>query len=83
MIIKLLVFLVMGGIAGYAATSIMKADNSNMIMNVILGIIGSIVGGIIGHFIGFGGGWISGLILAIGGACLVIWAYRKFILGKK
>ena len=50
-----------------------------LIVDVILGIVGGIVGGIIGNLLGLGGGWVSGLILAIAGACLVIWAYRKFI----
>ena len=39
----------------------------------------SFVGGLIGNLLGIGGGWITGLLLAIGGACLVIWLYRKFI----
>ncbi len=83
MLIKLLIELVLGGVAGYAAAGIMKADQSNIVMNVILGVVGGIVGGLIGNLLGIGGGWISGLILSIAGACLVIWAWRKFILGKK
>ena len=77
MIIKLLIELVLGGVAGYLAAGIMKADQSNMIMNVILGIVGGIVGGFIGNILGIGGGWISGLILAIGGACLHLRALRR------
>ncbi|MBP3728922.1 MAG: GlsB/YeaQ/YmgE family stress response membrane protein [Lachnospiraceae bacterium] len=80
MLIKLLVELFLGGVAAYIAGGIMKtADRSNWIMNVILGIIGGVVGGFLGNLLGVGGGWITGLILAIAGSCLLIWAYRKFI----
>ena len=31
-----------------------------------------------GHLIGIGGGWVSSVILAIAGSCLVVWIARKF-----
>ena len=42
-------------------------------------VIGGLVGGLIGNLLGLGDGWLSGVLLSIGGACLVVWAYRKFI----
>ncbi|MBQ4384290.1 MAG: GlsB/YeaQ/YmgE family stress response membrane protein, partial [Firmicutes bacterium] len=59
--------------------SLMKGDTSNIIKNVILGVVGGFVGGLIGNLLGIGGGWITGLILSIGGACLVVWLYRKIM----
>ena len=32
---------------------------------------------IIGNLLGVGGGWITGIILSIVGACLVVWIARK------
>ena len=46
-------------------------------MNAVLGIVGGFVGGLIGNLLHVGGGWLSGLILAIVGSCLVI-----FVVGK-
>jgi len=79
MLIKLLIEIVLGGVCGYAANTIMKGDNSNILKNVLLGIVGGFVGGLIGNLLGIGGGWITGLILSIGGACLVVWLCRKYL----
>ena len=78
MIWKLLIELVIGGLCGYAANTIMKGKNDNILHNVILGLVGGLVGGLIGNLLGIGDGWISGILLCIGGSCLVVWAYRKF-----
>ena len=78
MLIKLLIELVIGGLCGYAANRIMKGKTDNILHNVILGLVGGLVGGLIGNLLGLGGGWLSGVILSIGGACLVVWAYRKY-----
>ena len=77
MLIRLIVEIIIGGICGYAANSIMKADTSNTLKNIILGIVGGFVGGLIGNLLGIGGGWLMGIILSIGGACLVVWLSRK------
>ena len=76
-IVKIIVWLVIGAIVGYLAGSIMDTGSKGFWGNAVLGIIGSLVGGLIGNLLGVGGGWVSGLILAIVGSCLVI-----FILGK-
>ena len=79
MILQLIIELAIGGVCGYAANKIMNGDASNIIKNVILGVVGGIVGGLIGNLLGLGGGWITGILLSIGGACLVVWAVRKFL----
>ncbi len=79
MLIKLLVALVIGGVCGFAANKIMKGKSDNILLNVILGLVGGIVGGFLGSLIGIGGGWVMSILLSIGGACLVVWLYRKFI----
>ncbi len=79
MLIKLLIELVIGGVSGFAANKIMKGQTDNVLKNVALGVVGGIVGGFLGNLIGLGDGWITGILLSIGGACLVVWLYRKFI----
>ena len=78
MLIKLLVELVIGGLCGCAANRIMKGKSDNIIQFVLLGLVGGLVGGLIGNLLGIGSGWLSGILLCIGGSCLVIWLYRKF-----
>ena len=79
MLVKLLIELAIGGLCGFAANRLMKGKSDSIILNVILGIVGGAVGGLIGNLIGIGGGWVTGILLSIGGACLVVWLYRKFI----
>ena len=79
MLIKLILELVVGGLCGCAANKIMKGDSSSILKNVLLGIAGGIVGGFLGNLIGVGDGWITGILLSIGGSCLLVWLYRKFI----
>ena len=79
MIWKLLVELVIGGLCGFAANKLMGGDSGSILKNVILGLVGGLVGGFLGNLIGLGGGWITGILLSIGGACLVVWLVRKFL----
>ena len=55
----------------------MKGPSGGILKNVILGLVGGVVGGFLGNLIGIGGGWVTGVLLSIGGACLVVWLFRK------
>ena len=45
---------------------------------VNVGIVGGVVGGFLGGLIGIGGdGWLSSILLAVGGSCVVVWLARK------
>ena len=77
--IRILVSLVLGALAGWIAGKIMKSEH-NWIINLILGLVGGLVGGWIGGLLGISaGGWIARIIVSVAGACLLIWLYRKFI----
>ena len=78
MLKQLIVEIVLGAVAGYLANMIMGGKKNGLLMNILLGIGGGFVGGLIGNLLGIGGGWVTGIILAVGGACLVIWLFRKF-----
>ena len=79
-IISVILEILLGILAGYLATRIMDAKGDNWIINCVLGVLGSVVGGWIAAIIGLGGGLLVQLLIAIGGACLIIWMVRK--LGK-
>ncbi|MCD7060985.1 GlsB/YeaQ/YmgE family stress response membrane protein [Pelagibacterium xiamenense] len=69
--------IIIGGIAGWIAEQIMKSDH-NLIVNILLGIAGAVVLNALLFFIVGGtlGGIIGQLIIAVIGACLLIWIYR-------
>jgi uncharacterized membrane protein YeaQ/YmgE (transglycosylase-associated protein family) len=77
----ILAWIVFGLIAGALAKWIMPGkDPGGMIVTMLIGIAGAVVGGFLGNLLGFGG--ISGFDLrsmgiAIGGALLLLFLYRK------
>ncbi len=69
--------IIIGGLAGWIAEKVMKF-NTGLILNIVLGIVGAFVGNWILHQV-MGqtfGGFIGQLGVAVGGACLLIFAYR-------
>jgi uncharacterized membrane protein YeaQ/YmgE (transglycosylase-associated protein family) len=77
MLIQLIVSLAIGGLCGFAANKLMKGRTDSILRNVILGVVGGIVGGWLGSLLGIGGGWVTSILLAIGGSCLVVWVCNK------
>ena len=84
MLISLIIWIVLGFVAGYLAKLIMPGpDGGGFILTTILGIVGAVVGGFIGrNFFGTGADInnndfsIMGLIFAIVGAIIVLAIYR-------
>lgn len=76
----ILLWIVFGLIAGVIAKFVMPGrDPGGIIVTILLGIVGAVVGGFIGTQMGVGS--ISGfdgrsLLIAIGGALVVLFAYR-------
>lgn len=69
--------IIIGGIAGWIADQIMKSDHG-LLMNIVLGIVGAIVANailfaVVGSTMG---GVIGQLIVAVIGACLLLWIFR-------
>lgn len=75
----LIVWLVIGGAAGFFAGKMMGANRPfGVIGDVVLGIIGSVVGGYLLSLMGMGSsGMIGTFITAFVGALLFIWIVRK------
>lgn len=75
---NLLLWALFGAIAGFLAGKIMGSENS-LVVNIILGIIGSVVGGFVAGLLGINyndGFSIASLLVAIVGACIVIFLAR-------
>ena len=83
--ISLLIWLVLGFLAGYIAKLIMPgADGGGVILTTILGIVGAVVGGFIGTLVGYPmvssfnniGSSVPSFISSIIGAIVVLAIYR-------
>lgn len=79
---SLLLWIILGAVAGWLASAIMKTDASQgLLTDIILGILGSIAGGFIMNLLGYAG--VSGfnlysLVVAVVGACVLIAVGRAF-----
>ncbi len=77
----ILSWIIFGLIAGALGKWIMPGDDpGGIIVTILIGIVGAVVGGFVGSLLGFGG--ISGfdfrsLVVAIVGALLCLFIYRK------
>jgi len=80
-----IVYLVVGGIAGWLASLVMKRDGSQgIILNMVVGIIGGLLGGwllpLLG--LGMGGSTLGFLVTAFVGAVVLLLIVNLFTRGK-
>ena len=75
---NILVSIITGGIAGWLAGIIMRS-NHNVLINVLLGLAGGAVGGFILRLLGiYAYGFLGNILVAIIGACLLIFIAKRF-----
>lgn len=68
--------IILGGLAGWIAEKIMKAD-MGLLANIGIGILGALVANFLLGMLGiFFGGLIGQAVTAVIGACLLIYIYR-------
>ncbi|MFN3987789.1 MAG: GlsB/YeaQ/YmgE family stress response membrane protein [Rhodocyclaceae bacterium] len=68
--------IIIGGLAGWIASGLMKT-NTGVLLNVVLGIIGAGVASFLFGIIGISfGGWIGYLIAGVLGACILVGLVR-------
>ena len=74
----LIIWLIVGAIAGWLAGQVMKGGGFGLVGDIILGIIGAVVAGWLLPAIGIviGGGIIGAIINAFIGACIVLFVVR-------
>lgn len=69
-----LVFLVIGAVAGWLAGLLMKGKGFGLAGNIVIGIIGALVGGFLFGLLGiYAGGFLGSIVMATIGAVLLIW----------
>ncbi len=82
MITGFISWIVIGGIAGFLASMIVNKGGEGIIGDIVLGIIGAFVGGEVASLLHLGGGGLIWTILvATGGAIIVLLVYHA-IVGK-
>lgn len=74
----LVIWLVIGAIAGWLAGQVMSGGGFGLVGDVIVGIIGAVVAGLLLPRLGIyiGGGLLGAIINAFIGACAVLFALR-------
>ena len=77
--------LIVGGIVGWLASILMKADmQMGLIANVLVGIVGSALGFWLAGMLGLaGGGLVVRLVVGVAGAALLLFLLRALGLFKK
>jgi uncharacterized membrane protein YeaQ/YmgE (transglycosylase-associated protein family) len=75
---RILWWVIVGLIAGWATGKIMKGGGYGAIMDIVIGIAGALVGGWIMNLLGFSaeGGLIYTILVAIGGAVVLTLIFR-------
>lgn len=79
-----LLWIVIGGIAGWVASLIMKT-REGILLNIIVGIVGGLIGGWVLGLLGVstaGAGLFASFLTALLGACLLL-AIVKLITGRR
>jgi uncharacterized membrane protein YeaQ/YmgE (transglycosylase-associated protein family) len=78
MLVNILLWILFGALAGWIAGKLMNSE-TGLVTNIILGVIGALVGGFLAGLIGIQTATFSilGLVIAVAGACLVIFVFRK------
>lgn len=75
---ELIIFLVVGLIAGFAASHFM-GKKQDLVTNLIIGVVGAVVGGVIAAILGIAVYGILGrIVIATLGAMLCLWLWQKY-----
>ncbi len=78
----LIIWLVIGGVAGWLAQRILgKVGPFGLIGDIVIGIVGAIIGGYILGLLGAsgGGGVFVSFLTALVGALLLVWVIQKIV----
>lgn len=78
MIYAIIVWLIIGLIAGWLASKIVEGTGFGLIVDIIVGIIGAVIGGWLAGVLGIsiGGGLIGSIIIAVIGAVILLFVLR-------
>jgi uncharacterized membrane protein YeaQ/YmgE (transglycosylase-associated protein family) len=78
MVMNIIIYLIVGGIAGWLAGQLMKGKSLGLIANIAVGIVGGLIGGWLFEVFGVDVGYKLGgsLITATVGAIVLLWLIR-------
>ncbi len=66
-------WIVVGLIAGFLASVVMRGGGYGIVGDIIVGLVGALIGGFLASLLGLGaGGFIGTIIIAFIGACILI-----------
>jgi uncharacterized membrane protein YeaQ/YmgE (transglycosylase-associated protein family) len=71
-----LAYVIIGGIAGWAAGKIVKGGGSGILLNIVIGVVGGFVGGMLLGWVGFHpdrGHWWYTFFVSLLGAVILLW----------
>src|SRR5437763_16290440 len=72
-------WLVVGLIAGFLASVIMRGGGYGVIGDIVVGLVGALIGGFLANLLGLGAsGPVGAIIIAFIGACILIALIRAF-----
>jgi uncharacterized membrane protein YeaQ/YmgE (transglycosylase-associated protein family) len=75
----LIIFLVIGAIAGWLAGNLMKGGGFGLLGNIAVGIVGAVIGGFVFSMLGItAGGMVGAIITATVGAALLLFLIGLF-----
>lgn len=74
LLVAILLWIVIGGIAGWLASLVVRGGGAGLVGNIVLGIVGAVVAGWLFPFLGvsLGGGIVGAIVAAMIGAILVL-----------
>jgi uncharacterized membrane protein YeaQ/YmgE (transglycosylase-associated protein family) len=72
-------YIVIGAIAGWLGSKIVKGGSSGLLMNIGIGVAGALIGGFLLSFVlnTAGGGWWFTLFTALLGSVILLWIVSK------
>ncbi|WP_026971880.1 GlsB/YeaQ/YmgE family stress response membrane protein [Aliagarivorans marinus] len=74
----LVLFLIIGALAGWLAGKIMKGSGFGVLGNIVVGVIGSVLGGLLFSLLGLSSsGLVGSLVTAVVGAVLLLFIVNK------
>lgn len=78
-------WLVVGLVAGFLASRVMRGGGYGIIGDIVVGIVGAFIGGWLSSFLGFGDsyGLIGSIVIAFIGACILIAILHAFSGGSR
>jgi uncharacterized membrane protein YeaQ/YmgE (transglycosylase-associated protein family) len=78
MVQAIIVWLIIGAVAGWLASKIVEGTGFGLIVDIIVGIVGALIGGWLAGVLGIdiGGGLISSIIVAVVGAVILLLVLR-------